>query len=64
MCAASPEAMELSSQLAEGIYDLQLTLAKCSPPEPAAQGNVTAYITGFSLDRWAAALLFRTLACN
>ena len=48
--AATPEALELSTELPEGTLELRLTLAKCNPPEPAAQGNVTAYVTGFTLD--------------
>ena len=35
--AATPDAMELSVELPEGVFELRLALTKCNPPEPAAQ---------------------------
>ena len=35
--AATPNAMELSSELPQGVFELRLALTKCDPPQPAAQ---------------------------
>ena len=42
--AATPDALEISAELPEGVLELRLALTKCDPPEPAAEVCLSAAV--------------------